>query len=193
MSRKMPNWARLWPGLPDLWIHGSWAGLALALGFTVLLNVLLLGSLVWTRWLPPTMLWAGWGAVVVLWACSFWVAHQGGAEQGERKAADLLRQATEAYLQGRWFAAESLLERLVQRNRQDVQARLMLATLKRRTGRLEEARVDLENLALLDAARPWLEEIRREQQSIRQGQICPADDEPEIEKGDLQHPTAAAA
>lgn len=47
----MPWAAYLWPGLPHLWIEGSWAGLLLAVAFTLLLNVLVLSTFVWPGWL----------------------------------------------------------------------------------------------------------------------------------------------
>ncbi|MEN1681629.1 MAG: hypothetical protein AAGJ46_18765 [Planctomycetota bacterium] len=50
--RRMPWAAYLWPGLPHLWNAGSWAGLTLAVGFCVLLNVTILSTLVWPEWLP---------------------------------------------------------------------------------------------------------------------------------------------
>lgn len=46
------HWAAyLWPGLPHLWIEGSWAGLLLAIGFGALLNLLILATFIWPLWL----------------------------------------------------------------------------------------------------------------------------------------------
>ncbi|MEM6798074.1 MAG: hypothetical protein AAF589_01045, partial [Planctomycetota bacterium] len=52
VERRLHWAAYLWPGLPHLWNEGSWAGLALALGFTVLLNASVLSVAVWPEWLP---------------------------------------------------------------------------------------------------------------------------------------------
>lgn len=67
------HWATyLWPGLAHLWIKGSVAGLTLALAFSVLLNVLILGTLVWPAWLETRLkivcaLGAG-----LLWLAALW-------------------------------------------------------------------------------------------------------------------------
>ena len=49
--------AYLWPGLPQVWLRGSWVGLTLAVGFTALANVLLAATLVWDEWLPARARW----------------------------------------------------------------------------------------------------------------------------------------
>jgi hypothetical protein len=63
--------AYLWPGFPHLWNRGSWAGLALAVGFTVLLNVLLVATLVWTGWMSHEARQIGFGVLVVIWALAW--------------------------------------------------------------------------------------------------------------------------
>ncbi|OYV92883.1 MAG: hypothetical protein B7Z73_04250, partial [Planctomycetia bacterium 21-64-5] len=60
----------LWPGLPQLWLSGAWSGLALAIGFALLLDLLLLTSLLWTEWVEHAFRFAGWTAVAVLWGIS---------------------------------------------------------------------------------------------------------------------------
>jgi len=69
--RKMHWMAYFWPGLPHLWNRGSWAGLALAVGFTVLLNVLLVATLVWTGWMSPEARQIGYGVLVVIWSLAW--------------------------------------------------------------------------------------------------------------------------
>ena len=68
---KMHWSAYLWPGFPHLWNRGSWAGLALAVGFTVLLNVLLVAKLVWTEWMSPGARQVGFGVLVVIWSLAW--------------------------------------------------------------------------------------------------------------------------
>jgi len=51
--RRTPAATYLWPGLPRLWVDGSWAGLAEAIAFALLVDGLLLASWVWTEWLGP--------------------------------------------------------------------------------------------------------------------------------------------
>ncbi len=47
--RRMPRLVYLWPGLPQLWLAGWWWGLALAAGFAVLVDLLLVVSYVWVE------------------------------------------------------------------------------------------------------------------------------------------------
>lgn len=54
-----------------MWNRGSWAGLALAVGFTVLLNVLLVATLVWTDWMSSEARQIGYGVLVVIWSLSW--------------------------------------------------------------------------------------------------------------------------
>jgi hypothetical protein len=71
-QRQKMHWmAYLWPGFPHLWNRGSWAGLALAVGFTVLLNVLLVATLVWTGWMSHEARQIGFGVLVVIWALAW--------------------------------------------------------------------------------------------------------------------------
>lgn len=167
---RMPKLVCLWPGLPQLWIRGAWSGLALALGFTALVNVLLLASLVWTQWLPWSFLLAGWAAVGMLWLFSTIVSlgwlgasgRQASAEDGE----ELFREAQTHYLKGNWYEAETLLNQRLSRNGRDIDAQLLLATLKRHTGRLDEALGQLEQLERLEHAMKWYQEIARERMLI---------------------------
>ena len=48
------RWLLLWPGLALLWARGSWWGLSAALGFTVIGNLLLTASWMWTEWFGPS-------------------------------------------------------------------------------------------------------------------------------------------
>jgi hypothetical protein len=57
VSQPKLHWsAYLWPGLPQVWLRGSYVGLALAIGFTALANVLLVATLAWDEWLPQRTL-----------------------------------------------------------------------------------------------------------------------------------------
>lgn len=173
----------LWPGLPQLWIRGAWSGLALALGFTALVNVLLLASLVWTQWLPLGFLIVGWAAVGMLWLLSTiasmgWLGastRQASADDGE----ELFREAQAHYLKGNWYEAETLLNQRLSRNGRDIDALLMLATLKRHTGRLDEALGQLERLERLEHAIKWHQEIARERMLIARARAEQAAEEEE--------------
>ena len=139
----MPWAVYLWPGLPQLAERGSWAALVVAFGAAALLNVALLGTFVWTELLAPDLR-------ILYWSCCWLrgVVRRGfpaGSIAAERvrtesdENTDAFREALDYYLQGNWFEAQRTPGRLLRKDRRDVDARLMLATLLRHTGRCEEA------------------------------------------------------
>ena len=180
---KMHGIAFLWPGLSHLWNRGSWAGLVLAVGFTILLNVLLVASLVWTEWMTARARLIGFGALSVIWFLAWlesradwrrYVAEltAGRAAEGpegetpSERSDRLLGQAQQQYLAGDWVATEQLLRQLLKLEPDDVEARLMLATLWRHQGRDDEAARQLDRLERTEAAGPWCDEIAREKQQL---------------------------
>jgi hypothetical protein len=160
------RWLTLvWPGLPQLWFAGSGLGLALAAGFAALLNLGLVCSRLWTELFSPeiqTMIWLAAGAIWISSAAisARWVAglRISGPSAGDE---DLFNAAQSEYLRGNWYEAEVALGRLLARNLVDVEARLMLAALLRRTGRLQEAGEQLKRLSRTDGAERWQPEIAR--------------------------------
>jgi hypothetical protein len=164
--RRMRWIAYLWPGLPQLWKYGSWLGLAVALGTAAGLDLLLLVSFGWSELISPNLrntLWAAFGG--------FWVAAAiWSAKQCRRRAAtanpdpktDIFAEALDYYLKGDYYQAESLLEGLLRKNLRDLDARLMLATLLRHTGRHDEATRQLDTLTRFEGAGKWQWEIQRE-------------------------------
>lgn len=175
--RRMPWATYLWPGLPHLWFSGLWSGLALAAGFAVLLNLLVLASFVWVELLSPLDLRLGWLAVGSLWggsaAISAWFDRGATAQSGAASAEVLFREALSEYLQGSWFEAETILGRLLHLDPRDVEARLLLATLLRHTGRYQEALNQLNRLERLQDSHLWAREIAAEKQWISEGQSPP--------------------
>ncbi len=69
---KIHPWAYFWPGLPQLWVRGSWVGLAVAVGFITLGNTLLLAVSVFHAWLATRTVLLGSGVLVVVWLASWW-------------------------------------------------------------------------------------------------------------------------
>ena len=138
--------------------------MALAAAFTLLVNLLLLGTLVWTEWLLPSVLWGGWLIVAALWIGSAWVAYldQRAPDPDESSEPDWFCDAQTYYLQGNWYETETLLGLCLKRNSRDLEARLLLASLKRRTGRLGEASEQLDQLERQEASARWAVEIREE-------------------------------
>jgi hypothetical protein len=158
--------ACLWPGLARLWVEGAWSGLAIAIGFAALLNLLLLNSLAWTEWVEPSLRWAGWVALSVFWLISAGMSWRWRAEQNagipsipER---DLFPRALGEYLRGNWYEAESICHQLLREKARDIEAQLMLATILRHTDRRAEARERLDELKLMDDAAKWEWEIANE-------------------------------
>ena len=164
MSR-MPRLAYVWPGLPQLWHAGFWWGLVLAAGFAVLVDLLLVASFVWVELFGPLDLRLGWLAAGSLWGASAILSIGFHPRERDTASADLLfREALNEYLQGNWFEAETVLARLMKSAPRDVEARLLLATLLRRTGRHDLALEQLDRLERLRDAVKWTREIARERQ-----------------------------
>jgi hypothetical protein len=179
----------LWPGLAELWLVGCWSGLLQAVGFALLLNGALATTLVWTELLSAETRLAAWAAVALLWLMGAWSAWRFTLNRREPDG-DLFSSALSEYLQGNWFAAEALLERLVKNDPRDIEARLLWATLLRRTGRLQEARTALDRLARSPGTEKWDLEIRREKVLMDQ---MPAIEPTPAEEVKTDHDAAQAA
>jgi uncharacterized protein HemY len=167
----------LWPGLAQLWFEGAWSGLALALGFGLVINCLALASLLWVELVGSLVVTLAWlaAATICLGNAAF-LGWRGGfrdraAQVQERD--DLFRRGLGEYLKGAWFEAESLFGQLLAQDPRDVDTRLTLATLLRHTGRPAEAERQLAELDRLEKAEKWREEIERERQLLKATPIEP--------------------
>jgi hypothetical protein len=163
---RMPWKTWLWPGLPQLWYRGSWAGLAAAVGFTCGLNLALIATFGWTEWIGPAVRTFGWLCVGGVWLAAVVVSArqrqlEPSAEEAD-SAKDLFQQAQGEYLKGNWYEAELALNRLLRRNGHDLEARLMLASLFRHSGRVAEAGDQLRRLERCDGSEKWQVEIESE-------------------------------
>lgn len=156
----------LWPGLPQLWLAGSYAGLALATGFALLVDLVLVSTLAWTELMSSALAWGAWSGVSIFWLVSVWNSLQWllrDAPPAAGAAGDaLFREAQSHYLRGSWFEAEVALGRLIERQPRDAEARLLMAALYRHCGRLPEAETQLRLLEKLDGSVKWQMEIRQE-------------------------------
>jgi len=160
----------LWPGLPHLWWRGDWRSLAVAVLFAVTLNFGLLATFVWPEMIPAALRTLGWAGLLGIWGITTWTglrkvstwvpAGTNARHQG------LFVQAQGEYLKGHWLEAESLLRRILQVEDRDGDARLMLASLLRRAGRVAEAMAELEALELSEAGQKWSLETARERQLL---------------------------
>ncbi len=163
------RWAMyLWPGLPQLWRRGSWPALAAAAAGAALLNLAVLATFGWSeamspRWARPLWFILGVG----------WVASAALSLAGSRRARGIatpppgsFEKALDYYLKGDWFQAERQLVRMLRTRADDMGGRLMLATLLRHTGRLEEAAAQLDRLTCLEGSGEWHWEVRRERELL---------------------------
>ena len=167
------NWpVYLWPGLPQLWLDGAWTGLLLAALGSGLLNLLVLSTWVWSEMLTQRQLQTGWWILGIAWAGAAVVSWRVRGRRQARVTAPANEAAFPAamdeYLRGHWFEAESLVARLLAINPADVEARLLLATVLRRTRRYAEARGQLDVLERLQAAAAWRQEITNERQRLEE-------------------------
>jgi tetratricopeptide (TPR) repeat protein len=168
-------WTLCWPGLARLWLRGQWQGLGIALLFGSLLNGLIVTTFLWPRVIGSEAGSAvfnvlGWFVVVCFWGASFWTTWrflprwQPGAETRGDDA--LFLRAQTQYLQGHWYDAEQLLERLLRDAPRDADAHLLLAGLYRHTQRYEEARQRLALIEHLEHGARWLFEIDEERRRL---------------------------
>lgn len=175
--RARPYLMCLWPGLASLWSQGCWRGLASAAVFGLILNFALIVTFVWPelfssglpRWLVPA---AAWVLVLCLWVAGFCAAARKVAPAqaidplAAAEAEKLFREAQAEYMKGHWLEAETLLDRVLIRRSNDVEAQLLQATILRRTARLDGARELLNALSENDAAPRWRHEIAGELKRI---------------------------
>lgn len=164
------RWTYSWPGLAGLWCAGRWRGLGVALAFSVLLNAALVVTFVpslQTDRLTAAGLWAIAG---IFWGVSAWNSHSWLRRLRQLPKKEELDRlfvlAQEQYLRGHWVEAEQALRRVLTVNPDDPEARLLLASVLRRSGRSAEARAELSVLAASTAGGKWSFEVIRERQRL---------------------------
>lgn len=173
--RKMPWVMYLWPGLPQLWIWGKWTGLVTAVTAAAILDLLLLGSIGWSELIPENLRTVVWATGLTAWfLAAVWFGRRFRRELAGLcvdPETDAFGRALNYYLKGDYFQTERLLEAILRVNVRDVDARLMLATLMRRTGRLEDAAKQLDALVRFDGAAKWQLEIERERRQLAEAKL----------------------
>jgi hypothetical protein len=181
------QWAiYLWPGLPGLWWRGAWSGLALAVSFALLLNLVVAATLVWGELLGPQRAGAIWSGFIAGWLALLFVSRRAAplAEASPTGPNDLFPAALAEYLRGNWLDAELLARQLVAQIPTDVVATLLLAATLRHTNRFDEARETLDGLTLWDRAASWQMEIIAVYQRLSEKEIRLAEgsQQPSIEE-----------
>jgi len=146
----------------------------MAVCFTAVLNWALLATFAADRlpaaWLGSTTASAAaWVLVLGLWVvglvqnrAALWsAAHK--VTTGQATARDeRLQEAQTHYLKGHWIEAETCLSTLLAAEPEDAEALLLLASIERRTGRIDAAVNTLVELQQSAAATRWAWEIRTE-------------------------------
>lgn len=179
MSSRPQFWQCLWPGLARLWVLGDVSSLIVALGFGVLLQVALAVTFLWPElWgagISP--LWSSgvtWVFVLWFWVAGFRAARtfcQGESEEpgvADASVDQLFRQSQTSYLKGHWIEAETSLQELLALRPTDLEGRLLLAGVFRRTKRLDLAQQELEALQEHPQAGRWRFEIGRELELLQE-------------------------
>jgi thioredoxin-like negative regulator of GroEL len=140
-----------------------------------LLNLAVLGTFGWSELVAQRWLRAAWLVLVAAWVGSVVLSLLGTGRRVSRGQADLaedaFEKALEHYLKGDWFQAERLLSERLCSSADDLETRLMMATLLRHTGRLEEAAAQLDLLERFEGAGKWEWEIRRERELLAQAKV----------------------
>ncbi|MDR1960363.1 MAG: hypothetical protein LBQ54_15230 [Planctomycetaceae bacterium] len=173
-----------WPGARGIVRYGQWSFLTIALMFSLISCAMILVHVHWTGLLPPKMQKASYVAYGLTWLALSVMSSK--IERKIRKRhqvpppeKDIFHDAQMHYLQGNWFETECCLNMLLKRNPRDADALLMLATLFRRTLRIDEAVHLMKRLDLLEERAAWKQEIRQEKRQImrviaRQKKLTPA-------------------
>jgi signal transduction histidine kinase len=160
----------VWPGMPWLWLRGSFAGLLLALAFALAVDVAVFTTWIWSELIDFRLSLAIWTATAAVWLIATASAVTGfppPIPRGRDAATDaLFVKARDAYLARDWLAAETRLRTLLDLSPTDGEAQLLLGTLLRRVGRLDEAATALETLSRSDAGALWLASISRELERV---------------------------
>lgn len=166
--------ASVWPGLPRLWRHGSMLGLLEALTFAILIQVAIITTVIWPETISPasrTVVWLGVAcfwlvfAAPTLWHAARVLSGNVSADSAVRRE-DLFHQSQREYLRGEWTLAEQSLLRLLGLDAGDCEARLLLATLHRHTGRWDSARNELDRLEETAGGEKWRFEILQERLAL---------------------------
>ncbi len=173
--QKKPWAIYVWPGLPHIWMRGSWTALGVAIIAAALLIVVMIGSFGWSELIDPSLRKILWVSLAVIWCSAAIISAiklRSQAAAGEPGSCeDLFAGAVDLYLKGDYYQAERLLNNLLEKNVRDLDARLLLATLLRHTSRIEDASKQLDQLLRFDGAEKWEVEIQRERELLREAKI----------------------
>ena len=167
---------RFWPGFHKLWLKGDFHSLLVSLLFSWVLVVAWLATFVWSEWLVSFFSpdWLARFILVALWlsivgaslfsavGTIFGFSQNVGLGISSRQ--QNLELAQELYLQANYFEAERLVRKNLSGETDDVESSLLWIAILRRTRRISQALELISNIDKLDAASPWLSELRSEKE-----------------------------
>ncbi len=166
-----------WPGLARLWFRGHLSSLAVAIGFSVLLNLALVSTFLWPWSLGETFPLVAWPMIALVWIASASATYRtlpdlmtapGQPQAAAEPTTDaLFIQAQQEYLKGHWKETESLLIKRLDSLPRDIEARLLLATAFRHQRKLDQACEQLDFIQRFDESTHWQFEIERELELIK--------------------------
>jgi tetratricopeptide (TPR) repeat protein len=160
----------VWPGLPHIWTYGSWSALAVAVAAAGALSAVIVGNFGWTELIDPGVRKILWASLGILWIGSAIISavklRRRSDAKNDTTNEEPFNQAIDVYLKGDYYQAERLLDKLLERNERDLDARLMLATLLRHTGRIDDAAEELDILTRFDGSEKWELEIYKERELL---------------------------
>ena len=169
----------------------------MAVTVAVLLNLTLVASFVWSELISADARSALWVVLAASWLASAVYSEvscrRAAATEPDDPPGDLFAEATEQYLTGDYFQAERALVSLLRADARDLDARLMLATLMRHTGRLEEAAGQLDLLVRLEGAGKWEFEINQERERLAEAAEERTDETEQPRSGEPPAPKMNAA
>ena len=164
----------LFPGLPQLYYHGSPIGLVIAMIFAIFAIFVVSATLVWEEIVPPASRGVLLGMFVAAWvfgvAISWQTEKRFLADEAKKKEEfqknDTLYLAQTAYLRREWYEAERILRERLMNWPGDVPAGFLLVSLLRRTDRRAEAENWLKTLEETPGLGSWFLEIYRERELL---------------------------
>lgn len=180
MEHRRPHWLAFWPGLGGLWLRGDWGALAIAVSFSLLLNLAILNTFLWPEFPGERFAIVAWPVVILAWGLSFWlhlrqpIATDKSSETGRNADVTLFNRAQTEYLKGNWHECQRLLTKRLGDHARDLESRLLLATVLRRLGDHESALGQLRTLRKLDGWEGWQAEVSREE-SLLQSALSESD------------------
>ena len=167
---------RFWPGFRKAWWKGDVHSLLVSILFGWVLVIAWLATFVWPEWLStffsPTWLsslllsgtWISLGVAALIAEVRPSICDVSSRSRTIPERQKNLELAQEFYLQANYFEAEKLVRKNVSRGNDDVESTLLWISILRRTRRISQALELISSTDRLDAALPWMPELRSEKE-----------------------------